>query len=130
LELIHDLVDGEFNKEQLAEKYGVTREAIYYFEKREAAAIREAEEDSNNELAALWIARKEKRLAEYEADVDLVNERLDAAGTDGLIDPALMLRKHQALRASAEELGALNEKLHVEGQIKYVVEGVDPGSLR
>lgn len=130
LRLIHDIVDNELNQSQLAEKYGVTESAIRAFKARNADAIREVEEDLENEFAGLWIANKAMRLAEYKADIELVNERLDAAGTDGDIDPALMLRKHQALRASAEELGSLGANVQVDGQIKYIVEGVDPRSLQ
>jgi hypothetical protein len=109
LDVIRDLAMAAASMTELGEKYGVTIAAISHFNQDFAAEIEAVRNallsDAGEEAAGLWIADKVKRIAEYQQDVDDINEIL----ADRL-DDRLVKVKHQALRAVAEELGALPNK--------------------
>ncbi len=126
LALIRDLAEGKATQAALAEKYGVTGQAIYTFSKRNADRIRQVREDFENEVAGLWIANKTARIAEYQADADLCSELVEE-------DPAsdkttvLLKVKHGAMRSAAEELGQLKSTdgpMHVNVHLSGVEEDV------
>ncbi len=128
-ELIRLLADGAHTHEQLAEQYGVVRQAITAFAGRNADAISAAMADANAAMAGLWIAQKRARVAEYQEDVEGINDAIGGQ-FDGDIAP-LFRHKHNALRSVAEELGDLRQFVSVDSkQVTYTVEGIDPGALR
>jgi hypothetical protein len=133
--LIHELARGERTVTELAARYGVTHGAISRFRDRYPAEIAEIKADIENEFAGLWIAQKLARLAEYAADVEMINDAIGAAldaGTE--IDAALLAAKHRALRSVAEELGQLPTKIQMQvdtvTRVHYTVEGMNVGDLR
>ena len=149
--LIQELGQGELTVGTLATRYGVTPSAISQFRDRHAEQIADVKADIENEFAGLWIAQKTARLAEYAADVEMINEvvqttlnadlstearaELEAAGVEvGKIDAALVAAKHRALRAVAEELGHLPTKVQMQVEattrVHYTVSGMDPEDLR
>jgi hypothetical protein len=120
------LVDGVLTHAQIAKHFDTTREAVSLFKKRNAVYIEEMQQKRDDELAGLWIADKLKRVAEYERDVEDINDVHDQEGAE--LDSLLLTRKHAALRNVAEELGQLKETVRVE-TATYQVEGVDMGAL-
>jgi transposase-like protein len=149
--LIRELGQQELTVTELAARYDVTPGAISQFRDRHQAEVDAVKADIENEFAGLWIASKSARLAEYAADVELINEairttveaelspaavaELEEAGIDvGKIDAALMAAKHRALRSVAEELGHLPTKVQMQvdqvTRVHYTVAGMDPEDLR
>lgn len=122
-DLVQDLAFGNLTHAQLGEKYGVSRPAITAFKARHAERIAEVVANKDDAFAGLWIAKKERRIAEYLRDVEEVND-LDTP------DAQLKRVKHNALRAVAEELGQLKTNVEVESKVHYTVEGVDLDKLR
>ena len=122
-DLVQELAFGDQSHTALGERYGVTRQAIQAFAKRNAERIAEVVANKDDAYAGLWIAKKERRIAEYLRDVEEVND-LDTP------DAQLKRVKHNALRAVAEELGQLKTNVEVESKVHYTVEGVDLDKLR
>jgi predicted transcriptional regulator len=120
LKLIRELALTGRTQVDLAEEFEVSQPTISYFASKHAAEIAEIRANAEDDFAGLWIAKKKNRLAEYQKDVDEVNELPP--------DPALKRIKHNALKSVAEELGAL--KTNVDATITYKVEGVDTEKLR
>lgn len=139
LRLCRELALKEVTRTALAKKYGVTSAAITLFAQRHKTIIDEMIKDIDNEFAGILIADKAKRIAEYQADVDLVNATVHGTGegdetdrVEPVADPALLRVKHRALRQVAEEMGHLPARVNVQvtGQsVTYVVEGVDLEAL-
>lgn len=121
-DLVQDLAFSGLTHELLGEKYGVTRQAISAFNQREAERIAEVVANKDDALAGLWIAKKERRVAEYLRDVEEINE----------LPPDAQLKrvKHSALRSVAEELGQLKSNVEVKSEVHYTVEGVDLDKLK
>jgi hypothetical protein len=105
--LIRDLAMDAVSQAELAEKYGVAQPSISAFKLRHADEIEAVRNDLlsdvHDETVGLWIVDKVARIAEYQQDVDDANEELEARGFDTHIIKA----KHNAMKAVAEELGAL-----------------------
>lgn len=142
--LQRDLATGGQTHEALAAKYGATKSGITSFAKRYSAVIAEIAADLDNQFAGLWAANKERRIASYQADVELVESEVDrvlaereatmakakdAGGEvdeDGeLLDAQLTVAtdlgrlnriKHRALRSIAEELGQLPTRMVVKSE--------------
>lgn len=129
--LIHELARGEKTLTKLAEEYGVVHSAIIQFRDRHQTRVNEVKADIENEFAGLWIAEKRARIAEYQADVELIND--SGAGQNTKMADADMLRvKAAIMRAVADELGHIPSKvnINVSQKVTYVIEGVDPETLR
>jgi hypothetical protein len=129
LELIRDLAADESSIPELAAKYGRSVSGVKQLKARHLTEILAIRQRAANELVGLWIADKVNRVAEYEADVEAVNDALRADG----LDPNLLRAKHRALRSVAEELGALPTRPAVvvdSVHVTYTVEGIDPEALR
>lgn len=145
-QLVHELARKEVPRSKLAEKYRVYPSAITQFADRHAEEIREVERDIENEFAGLWIADKRNRLAELMTDVEQLNEVM--ADT---LDPGpdekpettiarfanltkMMKVKQSALRAAADELGAIPQRVDVSVDsrqtIRYEIAGVDMEALK
>jgi hypothetical protein len=126
-DLIRELAAGDRSQSQLAEKYGVTSNRISSFNRQYADEIQAVRNDLENKFAGLWIAQKEKRLQEYQEDVDRLNVTLEVE-----LDAVALRIKHNALLRAAEEMGQLPTKqtLQVEQRtVHYQIEGVNPEDL-
>lgn len=142
--LIIDLAKDERTQYELADRYGCSQPAISAFKKRHQLEIASVLDDLSNEYAGLWIAEKSARIAEYQADVDQVNELLQLDMFDDDIPaevkeaavthlPALQRQKARALRNVAEEMGHLPARTIInvnDRRASYSVEGVDLEQLR
>jgi transposase len=127
LRMITDLAHGKLLKREIAEKYGISETAVYKFQAAHRDAIEAQKEDLENEFAALWVADKKNRVAEYQADVELINERLES-GVDQ--EQVYLKVKHSALRGVAEELGHLNPKDGTQAaKVEVTIRGVDGDAI-
>ena len=133
--LVREIALSTLTQDELGERYGVHQRTIGRFAERHATEIESVAAEAGDETAGLWIAKKEARIAEYQADVTRANERLIASDEgDGYADPERWMGgKHRALRAVAEELGALPQRMQVTTEqthkVTYTVEGVDLSEL-
>ena len=130
LRLIQELALGARSQVELAEQFGVRQPTISDFRRQYADRIDTARARIEDELAGLWIYEKANRLAEYEADVEQINERLEQ---DPLPDDYVKLyaAKSRALRNAAEELGQLAPRsVNLTSRVHYTIEGVDMDALR
>lgn len=133
--LVKDLAAGVLSRAELADKYEVNEPAIKSFAHRYANEISQLQAKLIQELDLLWSQEKINRLAEYQQDVDDINELLtDLPGKfRGSLSPSLFAKKHAALRSISEELGQLPTRVNVTGAttvVNYSVEGVDLNDLR
>lgn len=122
--LIRDLATNDATQVELADRYGVVPQSISQFKQRHQTAIDEMRADLENQFAALWIAEKASRLAEYQQDVE------DIGSTS---NHELLRAKHNALRSAAEELGQLPSRYNVQvnnAPVTYKIDGVDLEQLR
>lgn len=124
LECLKLLAEGQMSQHNIAEKFGRSRTAITTFAKRNADLIQEMRENAESEFVGLWIAKKVNRVAEYESDVERINEWHDAA-EDGELDSALLARKQTALKSVAEELGQLVQKQDNTSRVEYKISTED-----
>lgn len=134
--LKRDLADGKESQAILGMKYGVSQQAVSDFAARhelEITAMREAAEDA---YAGMWIADKRARMAVYMEGAERVQELLQDVGNGARSnkEASELIRTQQAgLRAVAEELGDLPQRVRVEGgdtPVKHVIEGVDVEGLK
>lgn len=146
LQLIRELAAGEVPRGKLAKRYGVAPSSVTEFAHRHAARIAEVQSKLDDEYAGLWIAAKANRLAEYQQQVDYVadlladDDRMDAEEDRGRragvnVSTAELMRTAQsALKAVAEELGQLPNRMSVQHDgsvsVRYEVVGVAPEDLR
>jgi hypothetical protein len=123
-ELIRELAAADVPRTALAEKYGVQPPAITEFAKRYEYQIQEARKHLDDEFFGLWIAKKSSRLAEYQRMFEEAEEHQDWAEARRVM--AL------TLKSAAEELGQIPNKATIqhEGQVRYVIEGVDTENLK
>lgn len=130
LALIQELALGESSQRQLAEEFGVSQQSICEFAQRFKGEIEARRADQNNKLAGLWIADKANRIAEYEAQVELINQKLISdKGEYQKVSPEWVKAMQAALKSVAEELGDLTKNVNMSGQVKYEIAGVDPEEL-
>lgn len=147
--LIGKLARSEGTNRALGEALGVVPSAIQAFKDRHADDIAAERERLAEQITGLWIADKLSRLAEHQQDVEDINEiiegKLDAAtptpwnplepekdgsATPSAVDdlPAWLRVKTGILRAAAEELGQLPQRVNVQvggSLVTYRIEGVD-----
>lgn len=123
-QLVHDLAAMDQTQVQLAQKYGVGQPAISQFAARHADEITARKERIDDEFFGLWVASKRHRVAEYQADVEAINEALDDEA-----DEKLLRAKLAIMRQVAEELGQLKTQVEVGGKLTYEVKGVDLSRL-
>ena len=143
LKLIRELAMDAVTQQELAKRFGVDQNTIRTFRDRNEDEIREVREsllqEVVNETAGLWITKKANRLAEYEADVDRINESLArwVPGDDPRLDvvaKGLILAKHGAIKNSAEELAQLPTRSSApqvdENVFHYTIVGATTDGLR
>lgn len=124
----------------LGKKYGVGNRTVQLFGRRHRAeidAVVVAGDSDDAEFAGLWIAAKDNRLAMYQRDIERIEELLEEhEGQEhtGSADQKLMQTKHAALRAAAEELGQLPQRVSIAPEagtkVRYEIEGVQLGDVQ
>lgn len=85
-EIYRLLAEGKMTQKEIAERYGVTPQAISHLSIQEAARIQTIREDFENEFAGMWIANKKARIAELENDASVAG-RLVEYFTDQILTP-------------------------------------------
>lgn len=125
--LIHEIALQEKTMTALAAQYGVVPSAITNFRHRHQAEILAVQQNLGDRFAALWVADKGRRIAEYQQDIEDIN------ALQGSTPTAELTRiKHGALKNVAEELGHLPSKTQIQvnnAQVAYAFEGVDLDKL-
>lgn len=143
-QVIRDVAHGGMSQTKLAEKYGVSQQAISQFCQRHAQEIEAVRAAADEEFAGILIAQKETRLAAYQdlyeaavAERPVHDARTGRVmvGNDGL--PIMESDGNLAakvLKQAAEELGQLPNRLTLAGEVgvktNYVIDGIDPGALK
>jgi archaellum component FlaC len=123
--LIMELARMEKTQVDLAQEYGVVQSSISEFASRHRDEIEAHKAHIKDELFGLWIADKRNRLAEYQTDVEAINDALESEA-----DEKLLRAKLAVMRQVAEELGQLKAQVDLSGRLTYVIEGVDMDALR
>lgn len=110
LRLIRELAMGVATQAELATRFGVDQNTVRTFRERNEEDIQDVRkalmDEVVSETAGLWIADKSARVAEYQDDVERINELLESGLSEGLV-PRFLNSKHAALKAVAEELAQL-----------------------
>lgn len=133
--LKQDLADGKDSQTFLASKYGCTQAAVSQFAAEHAEEIESLKGMVRDAYDGLWIADKKARVAVYQEDASLVSELLENVGTGmrSNKEAAELLRaRAAALKAVAEELGDLPQRVKIEGSdvpVRHVLEGVNTDEL-
>jgi len=117
--LLRDLAMGELSPRELAKKHDITIQDVLSTKETEAENIRELSQalsgTLNIEVAGLWIAQKQNRLAELEHEASEIREALRNLREDQRI---LWSRSHrdmirtyiELLKTVADELGAYPQR--------------------
>lgn len=145
LSVIRDLAMGELSERELAERYKVTAKEVKAFAEDFSQEISEVRAALAGKLAieaaGLWIAKRQNRLAEAQAEVEDVNEALESLRVSKVAGQGLGSRRHlalvrlklAALKYAADELSP--QRASAGGQddpdvnmVHYVVEA-DPETL-
>lgn len=123
-QLCRELAAGDVTQAALARKYGITKQAVSAFAKRHAAEIDTIKAQLDDAFAGLWIAAKENRIAQYQADYE-ASEAHDKAEHFEWIRV-----RTQIMHQVAEELGQLPPRATLTIMpVVHVLEGVDPAAL-
>lgn len=132
-EICHLLAEGTLTQTQIAERYDVSAHAISNFNRDNRERIAEIRANMADEFAGMWIANKAKRVEVYQESAEWVSTVIEQQATlDPLllppILPALIRTQHNALKAAAEEMGAIPAKIQIQVQpvqVDYKINGVD-----
>lgn len=113
--------------EIVAEEFSMELRAVEKFHHRYLDVIEEIEQDL---FPDMWITSKEKRMQDYQRDVDKYNQILEYGW-----DKAIALEKRYIKRYVAEELGQLPSRMGASNDdedttLGYTIDGVDLGELR
>lgn len=146
-QVVRDLALSKQSQYALAEKYGVTQQAISHFAKRNAEEIAAVAAAADDEFAGILIAQKQARLAAYQELYGIAvspTPKISASGkTVSYVDPETgeagvvmevdVRAAATVLKQAAEEMGQLPTRLQVSGDMQttttYKIEGVDPSDL-
>lgn len=114
--------------DELAEEWSVSLERIHEIAEEEAEVIDEFREDIGRWLRGpeeLWTTDKNRRIAEYQADVERINGLVETHGWDR----GLQGEKTKLLRSIADELGHLPTRGSMASQegkvVNYKFDGID-----
>lgn len=130
-----DLAEGLKSQRQIATKYGVTQGAISQYLIHHRAEVDELRGKLEDALTELWAADKVMRIAAYQ---EVADEMAGAGKTEdedarAYLSTVEARRAHMAaLRSIADELGAIPQRVQVEGgtnPVRHILEGVDPEAL-
>lgn len=124
-QLKRELATGEVKRSVLARKYGVTASYVTQFAKRYAREIDDIRAELSSELAGLWIAKQEQRIAAYQHEYELAGESKNADHHEWV------KARTGILKNVAEELGQIQGKQPMVGVVvQHVIVGVDVDDLK
>ncbi len=128
--LIRELAIDEKTQVVLAEEYGVAQSTVASFKKKHLQRIEEVRDALADEFAGLWITMKANRLAEYQSDVEAINEKTQASKTT-MADSEMLRTKASLLKSVAEELGQLPGRAQVviNTPVVHEIYGLDTDKL-
>ena len=134
--LIQDLAVGDMSHADLAEKYEVATQTITNFASRKKHRIAEVAQNQVDELVGLWVARKELRVATYQAEIErnleLINDMVDSLmhfpippETDKITRLQAVILK--ALKDVAVEAGQVRAAGDQDDRpvVRHIIEGLD-----
>lgn len=137
--LIIEMAKGNMIDAEFMNIFGCSRPALASFRRKYEGEIASTVKMIEDKFVLLWIADKMNRLAELQQDVDDVNEVIEALlNNDRLMSPLneeapkWIALKERALRAVAEELGQIPNKVQMalEGTVvTYRLDGVNMSTL-
>lgn len=140
LALLRDLALGEWTYAEIAHQLKVPVKDISQFAEEHKVEIAEVRGALAGELAeetaGLWIAKKQNRIAELQAEYEDVDEALDTYGRNrwSTHHKDMHRAKLSILRAVAEELGALPARSDAPQRqgdtVHYIIESEDVEALR
>jgi hypothetical protein len=138
LALIRDLALAEWSPRELADQLGLPQEDIAYFANEHADDIAEVRQALAGQLAietaGLWIAKKQLRIAELQAEVERIDETLKELREDREISWSrshrdMLHTKLAIFRQTADELGAYPQRQQPPARqgttVHYVIESED-----
>lgn len=141
--IIRDLAEGKSQK-SIGRMYGLAQSSVSEFAAKHADEVDEVRGKLEDAYEGLWIADKRRRVAEYQ---DIASEMGEAGRTNEIAADDDEDGNHQrayistvearraqmaALRSVADELGAIPQRVQVEGgtnPVRHILEGVDPEAL-
>lgn len=127
LEVCRLLAAGVVKRVDIARQFGVTGGAITQFAARNARLIEEMRQQAVSgaaeEIVGLWIAKRENRLAAYEADYQRSLDSKYASSSEHIKARGMLVRQ------AAEELGGLQQTMAVV-PVQHVVINVDLEALK
>lgn len=126
LGLIRDLATKLESIQGLARKYGITPEGVRQFRTRNQARIDKVAEDLDNEWAGIWVADKKNRVIALQSQIESLLEQLENEENSDKARREL----RNTIRAVAEELGQLTQKVESTGGYKISINGVDMENLK
>lgn len=121
--LIRDFALGEKSGAELAVIYGVSKNSISLFKKRNALEIEEVRNNLADEYAGVWVAQKMARIQEYQEAAEKMARGSSPRNAEVLVT---------ILKAVAEELGQLPARTQVQvstENVTYQVVGINPEDL-
>lgn len=125
-----DLAEGKLSMTEIAAKLDISINAVSQFAKRHAPVIEAMRADLQNEMAGLWVAEKQNRIAVLQEDIENADflQSILPGGDSG----AVARIKHNALKQVAEELGQIPNKSQVQhtGKVEYNFVGIDTADLQ
>lgn len=125
LGLIRDLAENTEKISHLAKKYGITRDGVSQFRTRNKARIAEVASHLDDEWAGLWVAKKTNRIEVLQSQAESLLAQLQHEE-----DNKARRELRNTLRAVAEELGQLTQKVESTGGYKISINGVDMENLK
>lgn len=130
--IIRDLAEGK-SQSSIARMYGVSQALISKFNTEHADEIGEVRGKLEDAYEGLWIADKKRRVAEYQAVAEEMRDLESESVAMGKVTVVEARRAQMAaLRSVADELGAIPQRVQVEGgtnPVRHILEGVDPEAL-
>jgi transcriptional regulator with XRE-family HTH domain len=146
-QVVRDLALSGLSQDALAEKYGVSQQAISQFKARNAEEIAAVAAKADDEFAGILIAQKAARLAAYQelygvavsptpkisASGKTVTYVDPESGESGVVMEVDVRAAATVLKQAAEEMGQLPTRLQVSGELAttttYRIENVSNDDL-
>jgi hypothetical protein len=137
LGLIRDLAMGEWDYSSLARQTGFSARDIEAFAEEHAEEIAEVSQALSGQLpmetAGLWLTKKQNRLAEYQAEIEDIEQTIEELRANGVgwsrAHRDMLRIKIDLFRQAADELGAYPQRAAAPARqgstVHYVIETDD-----